>query len=93
MSPQLPATLPKSPPAEFRRYLPLLLAMAIFMQMLDTTVLNTALPAMAADLNVSPLNMQSVIVSYALTLALLIPVSGYLSAKFGTQKVFLAAIG
>ena len=61
MSPQLPATLPKSPPAEFRRYLPLLLAMAIFMQMLDTTVLNTALPAMAADLNVSPLNMQSVI--------------------------------
>ena len=93
MSPQLPATLPKSPPAEFRRYLPLLLAMAIFMQMLDTTVLNTALPAMAADLNVSPLNMQPVIVSYALTLALLIPVSGYLSAKFGTQKVFLAAIG
>ena len=93
MNPQLPATLPKSPPADFRRYLPLLLAMAIFMQMLDTTVLNTALPAMAADLHVSPLNMQSVIVSYALTLALLIPLSGYLSARFGTQKVFLAAIG
>lgn len=92
MNKNLPIASAPQMPTSFRRYLPFLLAMAIFMQMLDTTVLNTALPAMAQDLNVSPLNMQSVIVSYALTLALLIPVSGYLSDKFGTKKVFLAAI-
>ena len=76
----------------FRRYLPLLLAMAIFMQMLDTTILNTALPQIAHDLNTSALNMQSVLVAYTLTLALLTPISGYLSDKFGTRRVFLVAI-
>lgn len=84
--------LPKEPPAHFRKYLPLLLAMAIFMQMLDTTVLNTALPQIAADFGTSPLNMQSVIVSYTLTLALFTPISGYLSDKIGTQRIFLLAI-
>ena len=60
MNAQLPAPLPKALPKNFRRYLPFLLAMAIFMQMLDTTVLNTALPAMAAALPPAPLNIQSV---------------------------------
>ncbi|MBP6115635.1 MAG: DHA2 family efflux MFS transporter permease subunit [Neisseriaceae bacterium] len=73
--------------------LPLLLSMVIFMQMLDTTILNTALPAIALDLNESPLNMQATIISYALTLALCIPISGYLSDRIGTKKVFLLAIG
>lgn len=74
------------------RWLPLLLAVSIFMQMLDATILNTALPAMAADLNESPLRMQSVVVSYALTLALLMPMSGYLCDRYGTKKVFAAAM-
>lgn len=72
--------------------LPFLLSMVIFMQMLDTTILNTALPAIAQDLNESPLNMQATIISYALTLALCIPISGYLSDRLGTKKVFLLAI-
>ncbi|MBP6563667.1 MAG: DHA2 family efflux MFS transporter permease subunit [Neisseriaceae bacterium] len=72
--------------------LPLLLSMVIFMQMLDTTILNTALPAIARDLNESPLNMQATIISYALTLALCIPISGYLADRIGTKKVFLCAI-
>ncbi|UOO80908.1 DHA2 family efflux MFS transporter permease subunit [Uruburuella testudinis] len=80
---------PASPPS---RWLPLLLAVAIFMQMLDTTILNTALPKMAADLNESPLNMQSAVIAYALTLALLIPLSGYLVDRFGTKKVFIASM-
>lgn len=67
-------------------------AMAIFMQSLDTTILNTALPSIAADLGHSPLSMQSVIVAYALTLALLIPVSGWLSDKYGTRKIFSIAV-
>ncbi|MDO1510216.1 MULTISPECIES: DHA2 family efflux MFS transporter permease subunit [unclassified Neisseria] len=75
------------------RWLPMLLAIAIFMQMLDATILNTALPKMAVDLNESPLNMQSAIIAYVLTLALLIPLSGYLVDRFGTRNVFVAAMG
>ena len=78
--------------AEPSRLLPLLLAAAVFMQMLDSTVLNTALPLIAADLHQSPLNMQSAVVSYALTLAMLMPASAYLSERFGTRQVFSAAM-
>ncbi|HEZ1868896.1 TPA: MFS transporter [Neisseria meningitidis] len=73
-------------------WLPLLLAIAIFMQMLDATILNTALPEIAADLNESPLNMQLAVISYTLTVALLIPLSGYLADRFGTKKVFFGSI-
>ena len=48
-----------------------LVAAAVFMQMLDTTIVNTALPSMAADLGQSPLRMQAVVVAYALTVATL----------------------
>lgn len=75
-----------------KKYMPYLLATAIFMQMLDSTILNTALPSIAKDLHQSPLKMQSVIVSYVLTLALFIPVSGYLADKFGTKKIFILAL-
>ncbi len=75
-----------------KRILPFILATAIFMQMLDSTILNTSLPSIAADLNESPLNMQNAIISYVLTLALFMPVSGFLADKFGTKKVFIFAI-
>ena len=74
------------------RWLPLLMAISIFMQMLDATILNTALPTIATDLGVSPLNMQSAVISYALTVALLIPASGYLADRFGTKKTFIIAL-
>lgn len=69
-------------------WLPLLLAIAIFMQMLDATILNTALPEIATDLDESPLDMQLAVVAYTLTVALLIPLSGYLADRFGTKKSF-----
>lgn len=74
------------------KYLPWLGAMAIFMQALDGTILNTSLPTIAEELNKSPLELQSIIVAYTLTVALLIPLSGWLSDKYGTKKVFQAAI-
>ena len=74
------------------RWLPLLLAVAIFMQMLDATILNTALPAIARDFQESPLDMRSAVIAYALTVALLIPLSGYLADRFGTKRLFLASI-
>lgn len=72
--------------------LPWIAAMAFFMQALDATILNTALPAIAESLNRSPLAMQSAIISYTLTVAMLIPVSGWLADRFGTRRVFMLAV-
>lgn len=75
-----------------RRSLLWLVAIGFFMQTLDATIINTALPAMAASLGESPLRMQSVVVAYALTMAMLIPASGWLADRFGTRRVFFCAI-
>lgn len=72
--------------------LPWIAAMAFFMQALDATILNTALPAIATSLERSPLAMQSAVISYTLTVAMLIPLSGWLADRFGTRKVFIIAV-
>ncbi|MDN5627563.1 MAG: MFS transporter, partial [Weeksellaceae bacterium] len=79
-------------PDSIKKILPLILATAIFMQMLDSTILNTSLPSIARDLRESPLNMQNAIISYVLTLALFMPVSGFLADKFGTKKIFISSL-
>ncbi|MEP6483307.1 MAG: DHA2 family efflux MFS transporter permease subunit [Rudaea sp.] len=76
-----------------QRMLPWLVAFAFFMQSLDTTILNTAIPAIASALNVAPLSMKSVMASYTLSLAVFIPISGWMADRFGTRRVFAAAIG
>ena len=72
--------------------LPLIAAAAFFMQALDATILNTALPAIAESLGESPLAMQMTVVGYTLTVALLIPASGWFADRFGTRNVFLFAV-
>ncbi|MHC2595838.1 DHA2 family multidrug resistance protein-like MFS transporter [Kluyvera sp. 1366] len=69
-----------------------IVAFGFFMQALDTTIVNTAIPSMARDLNVSPLNMHSVIVSYVLTVAITLPISGWLADRFGVRNIFFCAI-
>src|SRR5258708_14598497 len=69
-----------------------LVAIGFFMQTLDGTIVNTALPTMADALGESPLRMQSVIVAYSLTMAMLIPASGWMADRFGTRRVYLWAI-
>ncbi|MEA5668790.1 MFS transporter [Stenotrophomonas sp. ATCM1_4] len=69
-----------------------LVSLAIFMQMLDSTIVNTALPAMARSLGESPLQMQSVVFSYALAVATFIPASGWIADRFGTRRTFMTAI-
>ncbi|CAG9295852.1 multidrug transporter subunit MdtD [Celerinatantimonas diazotrophica] len=69
-----------------------LVAIAFFMQTLDGTIVNTALPSMAKALGESPLQMQSVIEAYLLTIAILIPASGWLSDRFGTRSIFMFAL-
>ena len=73
--------------------LPWLVAVAFFMQALDTTILNTAVPSIARALGVAPLSMKSVLSSYSLSLAVFIPVSGWMANRFGTRRVFAGAIG
>jgi EmrB/QacA subfamily drug resistance transporter len=73
--------------------LPWLVAVAFFMQALDTTILNTAVPSIARALEVAPLSMKSVLSTYTLSLAVFIPISGWMANRFGTRRVFAGAIG
>jgi EmrB/QacA subfamily drug resistance transporter len=70
-----------------------LVAVAFFMESLDSTILNTAVPTISAALNVVPLDMKAVLSSYTLSLAVFIPISGWMADRFGTRRVFAAAIG
>lgn len=72
--------------------LPWLVAVALFMENLDATILNTAVPTMSASLGVEPLSLKSVLTSYTLSLAVFIPVSGWMADRFGTKRVFFLAI-
>lgn len=76
-----------------KRILPWLVAVAFFMESLDTTILNTAVPAVASALGVAPLSMKAVLSSYTLSLAVFIPISGWMANRFGTRRVFASAIG
>ncbi|PIJ50553.1 multidrug transporter subunit MdtD [Erwinia sp. OLTSP20] len=69
-----------------------IVTIGFFMQTLDTTIVNTALPAMAHSLQQNPLHMHSVIVAYVLTVAVTLPLSGWLADRFGVRNVFFSAI-
>jgi EmrB/QacA subfamily drug resistance transporter len=76
-----------------KQIVPWLVGVALFMESLDTTILNTAVPVVAKALNVGPLSMKAVLASYTLSLAIFIPISGWTADRFGTRKVFASAIG
>lgn len=76
-----------------KRYLPWVVATTLFMEQLDSTVVNTAIPSMAASLQVTPLSLKAVVTSYILSLAVSIPISGWMADRFGTRRVFMTAIG
>jgi len=75
-----------------KTYLPWVVAAALFMEQLDSTIVNTAVPAMAASLQVTPLSLKAVVTSYILSLAVGIPVSGWIADRFGTRRVFSFAV-
>jgi EmrB/QacA subfamily drug resistance transporter len=79
--------------SSIKRLVPWLVAVAFFMESLDTTILNTAVPTIAAALGVAPLSMKAVLSSYTLSLAVFIPISGWMADRFGTRRVFASAIG
>jgi EmrB/QacA subfamily drug resistance transporter len=75
-----------------KRLLPWVVAVAFFMESLDSTIVNTAVPAIAGALHVVPLSVKAVLSSYTLSLAVFIPISGWVADRFGTRRVFMAAI-
>lgn len=80
------------PPTPAKTTLPWIVAVALFMEQLDATIVNTAVPAMAASLGVTPLSLKAVVTSYILSLAVGIPVSGWMADRFGTRRVFFTAV-
>jgi MFS family permease len=77
---------------KLRLLIPLIVAFAFLMEQLDSTIVTTAIPDMANSLHVPPLQMNLAITSYILTLAVFIPVSGWIADRFGTRRVFAAAL-
>ncbi len=75
-----------------KRYLPWVVATALFMEQLDSTIVNTAIPAMADSLQATPLSLKAVVASYILSLAVCIPVSGWMADRYGTRRVFSTAV-
>jgi EmrB/QacA subfamily drug resistance transporter len=74
------------------RIVPLIIAVALFMENMDSTVIATSLPAIAADIGSNPLALKLAVTSYLLSLAIFIPASGWTADRFGARTVFRAAI-
>ncbi len=70
----------------------LIVSFAMFMEAVDTTVINTAIPVMAKSLKVNPIDLKLALISYLLSLAIFIPISGWIADKFGIKKVFIFAV-
>ena len=75
------------------RIVPLIIAVALFMENMDSTVIATSLPAIAADIGTNPLALKLAVTSYLLSLAVFIPASGWTADRFGARTVFRTAIG
>ena len=72
--------------------IPLVVACALFMEYMDSTVLATSLPAIAADIGENPLALKLALTSYLVGLAIFIPISGWVADRYGSRKIFAWAI-
>ncbi|EHL29285.1 MDR family MFS transporter [Legionella drancourtii] len=70
----------------------LIVSFAMFMEAVDTTIINTAIPVMAHSLHVNPIDLKLALISYLLSLAIFIPISGWIADRFGVKKVFIIAV-
>jgi EmrB/QacA subfamily drug resistance transporter len=75
------------------RTIPLILAVALFMENMDSTVIATSLPAIAADIGTSPVALKLALTAYLVSLAIFVPVSGWMADRFGAKRIFRCAIG
>lgn len=70
----------------------IIVSFAMLMETIDTTIINTAIPNMASSLKVNPIDLKLALISYLLSLAIFIPISGWIADKFGIKKVFIFAL-
>jgi EmrB/QacA subfamily drug resistance transporter len=75
-----------------KRTLLWLVAFSFFMQMLDSTIVNTATPSIARGMDIAPIELKTALTSYTLSLAVFIPISAWLADRFGTRRIFWNAI-
>jgi len=75
------------------RLLPLIIATALFMENMDSTVISTSLPMIALDLGTDPIALKLALTSYLISLAIFIPISGWVADKYGSRTIFTVAIG
>ncbi len=68
-------------------------SLALFMDVLDTNIINTAIPAISQSLQVNPVDLKIALISYFLSLAVFIPSSGWVADKYGAKRIFIAALG
>lgn len=74
------------------RMVPLIISLSFFMESVDSTVINTAIPAMSRSLGVEPVDLKVALISYLISLAIFIPISGWLSDKYGSKKIFMTSL-
>src|SRR5579864_8870401 len=74
------------------RAAPLIVAVSLFMENMDSTVIATSLPAIARDIGTNPLALKLAVTTYLLALAIFIPASGWTADRFGARVIFRAAI-
>jgi EmrB/QacA subfamily drug resistance transporter len=74
------------------RIIPLVLAVALFMENMDSTVIATSLPAIASDIGTEPISLKLALTAYFVALAIFIPLSGWMADRFGAKNVFRIAI-
>jgi EmrB/QacA subfamily drug resistance transporter len=77
----------------YKRFIPFIVSFAFFMEALDTTIINTAITAMSRSLAVNPVDLKIALISYLLSLAVFIPISGWLADKFGAKRILMSALG
>ena len=80
-------------PARGSRIVPLVVSCGFFMEGFDGTVITTALPAMSIDLGATPVELSLAVTSYLMSLAVFIPISGWLADRYGMKTIFRGAVG
>jgi len=75
-----------------KRMVPPIVSLALFMEAIDTTIINTAIPSMAQSFRVSAIDLKITLISYLVSLAIFIPISGWLADRFGAKKIFMSAV-
>ena len=78
--------------APVSRFVPLVMASSLFMDLLDTAALGTALPTMAREFHTEPVHLRLALTAYLMTMAILVPASGWLADRFGARRVFVNAV-